>query len=533
MRLGISTKVLRDFSLREAIEVAHEFGYQEIEFWVDDLLTTDISVEEVIHLTDTYGIGRSVHLLTEDLNLASFNESIRQESVRQEMEGLRLAARLGARTATLHPGRKTAKTRKTEEAWHQQLLSIDALAQCAEDCGVTLCVEAMERLGGEFVLTGTDLDYIHTALGRKELAYTLDIAHLHTVGDVCEQLELARHLPVKNVHISQSKGTKPHLTLFDPEGEIDFRQALEKLGEFYDGTLIIEGYVAGKGREIAEKSMKWYRRITANQEEKISQEGVISMATIRGFSVKDSIDVAVKSGCSGIEIQTDYLPEAESERAEVFAYARQQGLYVSLHGPSSDINISSLNRGIRQESIRQIKEAIRIAKRYAVEKLTIHPGLLSSARENVEDKWQVMLESVREIAECAKQMQVHVGIENMEKRKKELVYTISDLNRFAEITRGNPYFGVTLDFCHFATNGIFSPELDQLQLPVKNVHVSQCVEGKPHYALDKDGQIDFANVSAMLRAIGYKGSITMEIKSVFDYQVYSASRAVLNQLPLN
>lgn len=331
MRLGISTKVLRDFSLREAIEVAHEFGYQEIEFWVDDLLTTDISVEEVIHLTDTYGIGRSVHLLTEDLNLASFNESIRQESVRQEMEGLRLAARLGARTATLHPGRKTAKTRKTEEAWHQQLLSIDALAQCAEDCGVTLCVEAMERLGGEFVLTGTDLDYIHTALGRKELAYTLDIAHLHTVGDVCEQLELARHLPVKNVHISQSKGTKPHLTLFDPEGEIDFRQALEKLGEFYDGALIIEGYVAGKGREIAEKSMKWYRRITANQEEKISQEGVISMATIRGFSVKDSIDVAVKSGCSGIEIQTDYLPEAESERAEVFAYARQQGLYVSLH----------------------------------------------------------------------------------------------------------------------------------------------------------------------------------------------------------
>ena len=64
-----------------------------------------------------------------------------------------------------------------------------------------------------------------------------------------------------------------------------------------------------------------------------------------------------------------------------------------------------------------------------MKKLTIHPGLLSSARENVEDKWQVMLESVREIAEYAKQMQVHVGIENMEKRKKELVYTISDLNR--------------------------------------------------------------------------------------------------------
>ena len=504
-----------------------------MEFWVDDLLSADLSVEEIIRLTDAYGIGRSVHLLTEDLNLASFNEPIRQESVRQEMEGLRLAAALGARTATLHPGRKTAKTRKMEEAWEQQLRSIDALAQCAEECGAVLCVEAMERLGGEFVLTGDDLTYIHKTLDRKDLAYTLDIAHLHTVGDVCEQLELAQNLPVKNIHISQSKGTKPHLTLFDSEGEIDFRKALAKLGEFYDGALIIEGYVAGKGREIAEKSMEWYRQITAAPKTKLSQEGVISMATIRGLSVMDSIDVAAKAGCGGIEIQTDYLPEAESERAAVFAYARQQGLYVSLHGPSSDINISSLNRGIRQESVRQIKEAIRIAKRYDVEKLTIHPGLLSSARENVEDKWQVMLESVREIADYAQRMQIHVGIENMEKRKKELVYTVADLNRFAEIAAGNPYFGATLDFCHFATNEIFAPELDQLQLPVKNVHISQCIDGKPHYALDQEGQIDFANILAMLCAVGYTGSVTMEIKSVYDYQVYSVSRAVLNLLNLN
>ena len=118
MTLGISTKVLRDYSLGEAIEIVHEYGYQEMEFRVDDLLGADLSVEEIIRLTDAYGIGRSVHLLTEDLNLASLNEPIRQESVRQEMEGLKLAARLGARTATLHPGRKTAKTGKLEEAWN-------------------------------------------------------------------------------------------------------------------------------------------------------------------------------------------------------------------------------------------------------------------------------------------------------------------------------------------------------------------------------------------------------------------------------
>lgn len=263
MILGISTKVLRDYPLSKTIAIAQEFGYQEMEFWVDDLLTADIAIEEIIRRTDDSGIGRSVHLLTEDLNIASFNEPIRRESVRQEMEGLELAARLGARSATLHPGRKTAKTRTMEEAWTQQLRSIDALAQCAEDCGVKLCVEAMEQLSGEFILTGSDLDRIHSSLSRPHLAYTLDISHLHTVGNVYSQLDLAKHLPIGNVHISQSKGTKPHLALFDPAGEIDFRAALRKLREFYDGALIIEGYVAGQGREIARKSKQWYQEISS------------------------------------------------------------------------------------------------------------------------------------------------------------------------------------------------------------------------------------------------------------------------------
>ena len=146
---------------------------------------------------------------------------------------------------------------------------------------------------------------------------------------------------------------------------------------------------------------------------------IISMATIRGLSVRESINVAAQSGCGGIEIQTDYLPEDPGEREAVFARARQLGLYVSLHGPSSDINISSLNRGIRRESLRQIWEAIDLAASFEIEKLTVHPGMLSSMREDPEDKWRIMLDSVGEIGEYAALRQVHVGMENMEKRKKE------------------------------------------------------------------------------------------------------------------
>lgn len=262
MRLGISTKVLRDYPLSEAIEIAHRYGYRDMEFWVDDLLTADLSVDEIIVKTDVYGIHRNVHLLTEDLNIASFNQAIRNVSVQQHMEGLRLAGQLGAETATLHPGRKTAKTRTLEAAWEVQLDSIRRLAECAAESGVILCVEAMEKLAGEIVLDGKDLDFIAKRLaGQEALAFTLDISHLHTNGEVCQQMALAKHLQIGNVHISQSKGLKPHLTLFDPAGEIDFRAVFPALAIFYDGPMVIEGYVAGKGMEIAEKSIQWYHTI--------------------------------------------------------------------------------------------------------------------------------------------------------------------------------------------------------------------------------------------------------------------------------
>lgn len=255
----------------------------------------------------------------------------------------------------------------------------------------------------------------------------------------------------------------------------------------------------------------------------------IAMATIRGIHVIESIDIAVKSNCCGIEIQTDYLPEEEKEIDKIFKYANEKGLIVSLHAPSGDINISALNRGIRKESINQIKQAIDLASRYNARAVTFHPGRLSSKRECADQKWEILLDSVAEIAEYAKMKKVHVGIENMEKRSKEIVFTVDDLNRFADIAVDNEYFGVTLDFSHFATNEIFLPKLDQLKLPIKNVHMSQCVNGKPHYPMDHlEGQVRLNEVLKGLENAGYESVIVMELKGKLHWEVFAASQQILS-----
>ncbi len=254
MLFGISTKVLRDYPLEDAIYIAADQGYQAIELWVDDV--HQLHPDRIIQLTDRLGLTRTVHLLTEDLNIASFNPGIRKESLRQQAEGLRCAAQLGAGAATLHPGRKTAKTRTMEEAWACQTEAVRELAWVAGELGVTLCVEGMEKLNGEFILSCEDLAALLARCDVPGLSVTLDIAHLHTLGNVQTLLQQAKALPVGNVHISQSRGSKPHLTLFDPAGEIDCRGALAVLDTFYQKTVIVEGYVSGQGLEIARRSIR-------------------------------------------------------------------------------------------------------------------------------------------------------------------------------------------------------------------------------------------------------------------------------------
>lgn len=261
MILGISTKVMRDYSFGKTLDILHDIGYKAVELWVDDLLHADISNAEIIKRLEQYGMHKSVHLLTEDLNIASFNEGIRKESLHQQKEGIKRAAEIGAREVTLHPGRKTAKTRTLEEAWEIQLESIAELTQTAKQEKVILCVEGMEKFSGEFVQTIADLKRILDYCNNPKLAATLDIAHLQTIGNPKQMILEAKCLNIGNVHISQATKEKPHFPVFFEKGEVNFMDVFRELKRVYDGALIIEGYVAGQGIYIAEESMKWYRNI--------------------------------------------------------------------------------------------------------------------------------------------------------------------------------------------------------------------------------------------------------------------------------
>ncbi len=235
-------------------------------------------------------------------------------------------------------------------------------------------------------------------------------------------------------------------------------------------------------------------------------------STGKTFTEKEWIDYAIECNFLSMEIPAQRLPQNQSDADEIISYALQKGLALSIHAPFGSVNIADINEDNRKYSIEQIKNSIDLASKHKLKVVTFHPGRLSSENEDSQKTWERLLAGVREIAEYAKEKMVYVGLENMEKRKYELVYTIDDLNCFFEIGENNPYFGVTLDFAHFSSHGITSPDLSKLKLPVHNVHMSQGVNGKMHFPLTvPNGMVDVAEACRVLIQHNYDGFAVFEM----------------------
>lgn len=233
---------------------------------------------------------------------------------------------------------------------------------------------------------------------------------------------------------------------------------------------------------------------------------------LKDKSDKEWIDYAVESGFKYMEISARNLPEDPSEKDKIINYAKKKGLEMSIHSPFGKNNIIDTDEENRKKSIAQVKETIDLAAKHNLVSVTFHPGRLSNEDESEEDKWEQLLKTVAEIAEYAKEKRVYIGLENMEKRPFEFVFTIEDLNRFSEIGKDNPYFGVTLDFVHFSSHAITNPDLSKLKLPIHNVHLSQGLNGKMHFPLTvENGMVDVKSVCEVLKKYGYESFVVFEV----------------------
>ena len=141
----------------------------------------------------------------------------------------------------------------------------------------------------------------------------------------------------------------------------------------------------------------------------------------------DIIDLAKKHGFEIIEILAEG-PFFEKDNGEF----KDCGLDMRMHAATVDINIASLNKGIRNESVKQMIHCGQYAESINANTITVHPGIIGRNEPHLR-KWalEIAIESIGEIIDNTN---VEISVENMPVRGKFLGNTVEEIEMIQEAT---------------------------------------------------------------------------------------------------
>ncbi len=203
----------------------------------------------------------------------------------------------------------------------------------------------------------------------------------------------------------------------------------------------------------------------------------------------------------GRHLQKDYT--------EVKELAKTHEIELFVHAPFSDLNIASLNKSIRKETLEQIFEAVKIAHFLNAKIITLHSGRLSPLGLSFKEKaWKTNLASIGEILEFCSDFNPVPCLENMPNFHGTFCCKKDELWEVLEIY---PSIGLTLDIAHTHTCGDEIDFLKEFEEKVLHVHLHDNDGlGDSHSAVG-EGNIDFKRVMYNLKDFG--GCKIIETKS--------------------
>ncbi|MBW2038915.1 MAG: sugar phosphate isomerase/epimerase [Deltaproteobacteria bacterium] len=239
--LGIATFPLMEEGLEGfmALAASLRLKYVEIRSERPYALPQDIGKKESESIGKklvSLSLEPVIHSAVYDINLASLNPLIRRASIRQTVESIRFAAKIGAKIVIIHPGRlpKDYPPAYLKNSRINLLTSLNVMARMAGRMGVMLAIENSPRgRAHRLVANPQEHLYILKRLGSPHLGALLDLGHAHTWGlDLREYIRsLAEYILLFHLHDNRG-GVDEHLPL--GKGNLDLRgvgEQIQRLGK--------------------------------------------------------------------------------------------------------------------------------------------------------------------------------------------------------------------------------------------------------------------------------------------------------------
>ena len=218
MKIGFSTLALFMDSLEHFLETALKDNFQLMEmlcegpYWPRNMLLMDKKEFEIFN---SYDISVFLHAPSIDLNPASLNQGIREETLKQLNETVDLAVEIGAKAITTHPGMIQRLEDRVRD-WGM-LYSIETLQEAndyAEGRGIKFSIENMPSRYAYFCNNAEEHELFVKEIGSYA---TVDTGHANTSQDTESFFKMKK---IIYYHLNDNDGEKDqHLSL--GEGTFD------------------------------------------------------------------------------------------------------------------------------------------------------------------------------------------------------------------------------------------------------------------------------------------------------------------------
>lgn len=266
----------------------------------------------------------------------------------------------------------------------------------------------------------------------------------------------------------------------------------------------------------------------------------VSTISLVGISVEDAIARIKRAGFRAIEIfvgvpgsgaigHPDPIPVAGAWPRAMDTAAQQHMrelldgfMYVTLHAQIVDTNITSLNEGIREESVRQHLECFELAEAIGASVLTFHPSRPAQTRAHYTWAYQdkaveFNLDFARLAAKRAADFNVVSGFEGPHGAGYPVVDMVVEMH--------DPRFGVLVDIAQ-GLNGyhwdhetmLVAIEKCRGMIPEVHVHgaLHRSISVAAHLPLRMNNMVDYPRMLAKLHEVGFDGPFMFEITSSDD-----------------
>ena len=238
-----------DADHKKYIRKAAEIGFDVLEFQAQPLLEmTDEHIRDLRREADACGIELTYSLgLDPNYDVSSMDESVRVGGVKYLQNIIR---KMEVGGGTLLSGVSYAGWGVPEGIindkscyWNQSVKSMKEIVKVAEECGVTYCVEAVNRFETALINTAKEALAYVAEIDSKNIGVLLDTYHMNIEEDnIGDAIRMVGADKLKSFHTGDNNRRAPG------RGHIDWDDVFKALSDIgYKGRIVSEPFIMQGG----------------------------------------------------------------------------------------------------------------------------------------------------------------------------------------------------------------------------------------------------------------------------------------------